>query len=58
MDYFKQHQLERRKTGAGGWNCFCCDIQSCKHKIQRLNKQRVRRFARRRDKQLIKTFEV
>ncbi len=46
MDYFKRIQQERKKTGAGGWNCFCCDIQSSNYKKQRQNKKRVRRFAR------------
>jgi len=47
MDYFKRIQQEHKRTGAGGWYCFCCNIQSPKAKNQRKNKKYARRYARR-----------
>ena len=54
MDYFKRLQ----KVGVGGWYCTCCGIQSNSNKKQRLNKQRIRRYARRKDKQIIRYGEI
>ena len=54
MDYFKKIQSEAKKIGPGGWHFVCCGIQSTRHKIQRQNKAKMRRWARRMDKVKIK----